>query len=167
MARRPDKGTAGSDLTYNGSMAKFMRMCSVAVVMWVAMAGMAVYNYATIPAAGDPLYRQICVGVPGFWAVVLPLSLGPLVMFFRGQSITLTQKAFIYRRGHFTAMLPWTDIILSDIDDRKWDPNFTVSIKGTSYVVVRSLFFPEYDDILASVERRLKNREANLNEVNL
>ena len=167
MARRPDKGTAGDDLIYNGSMAKFMRMCSVGLVLEVAMAAMALYNYSTIPAAGDPTYRQICVGVPGFWAVVLPVFLGPLVLFFGNQSITLTQKAFIYRRGHFTAMLPWTDIILTDVDDRKWDPNFTVSIKGTSYVVVRALFFPGYDDILASVERRLKNRESNLNEVNL
>lgn len=166
MSMRAARSTGGSDQVFQGSMARFLQISTVAFLMEAVMLILTINAYRTIPAAGDLTYRYICVGVPGFWAVVIPLLVGGAFMAYNGQSITLGPKAFIFRRKNYTVMLPWPDLVLGDVDTRKWDPNFTASAKG-SFVVVRALFFPDYAEILAAVELRLKNRERNMSELRL
>lgn len=154
MAPKPDR-----EIIYEGSMAAFSKMAAAVLALEIPLILTALYKASTIPAVGDLTLRYISVGVPAFWAVVLPLVVGVLYLTNHGQSVTINNKAFIYRRGTFTCIINWHEALHTPPNDSRFDRQFLVSSRN-GQVVIRSLFFPQFDDINREVERSLSNRNS-------
>jgi hypothetical protein len=152
-------GPSFEDMTFKSSMQRFMQLCCIAACMEIVMVALAFHAAHTIPSAGDPTYRHIKVGVPAFWAVVLPLAIGLVWSLYADQSLNFGAKALIFRKGRFTMVMPWSQVLLTGIREGRFDGQLTVTSKG-SQLVVRSLFFPQFEEIRQELERRLAARSA-------
>lgn len=113
---------------------------------------------STIPEGGDPTLRYVSIGIPGFWAVVLAGLMAVAVYILRGQSVTVGQNAFIFRRGQFSIILRWSEAMYRPSSEAKGH-TFSVSSKNSQVLVMR-LLYPDFDRIEADVVDCMKRRAA-------
>lgn len=139
-------------------MAAFYKMAVLPLVLEVVFVSYALYAWKTIPRGGDPTLKYISTAVPGFWAVVIPLVLLGLFLRFNGQSLTLTRKAAVYRRGPNTTILNWHETLYTEPTGR-WDRQMMLATRDSA-IVIRSLFFPQFDEIRGEIERIMARRES-------
>lgn len=146
------------DVTFEGSMAAFYKMAIVPLILEAVLAAYALHAWTTIPVGGDATLRNISTAVPGFWAVVIPIVLLALFVRFNGQSLTLNRKSAVYRRGSNTTILNWHESLYTSPSGR-FDRQMMLANRESS-IVIRSLFFPEFDRIQEEIERIMASRQS-------
>ena len=151
--------SSARDIHFDSSMSRFYTICSGPAVLEIGLILWAVHEAMTVPGEGDPTLRYVSVGIPLFWAILNAVGLLIAFMLFNGQQITLTPRAFVFRRGRLTVFLPWQELSFAPAEPRRFDRQFSVSTR-TSHVVVRSLFFPRFDEMQREIEARLKSRDS-------
>lgn len=112
----------------------------------------------SIPEGGDPTLRYVSIGIPAFWAVVLALLMAAVMVFLRGQSVSVGQNAFIFRRGNFSVIVRWSEAMYRPSSEAG-GRSFSVSSKRSQILVMR-LLYPDFDRIEAEVVDFLKRRAA-------
>jgi len=146
------------DVTFEGSMAAFYKMCIVPLILEVVLAAYAIHAWTTIPIGGDATLRNISTAVPGFWAVMIPLVLLSLFLKFSAQSLTLNRKSAVFRQGRNTTILNWHETLYTSPSGR-FDRQMMLANREST-IVVRSLFFPEFDRIQEEIERIMATRQS-------
>jgi hypothetical protein len=156
--RAPEPGQV-KELVYESSMASFVKLSMAALLLEIPLVAYALYQHVTLPQGGDPTLRYVSIGVPAFWAVVIPLVILILFVMFKGQSVTINRKSFIFRRGSFTSIIQWHEAMFAPPEARRWDRQFSVASKN-GVIVIRSMFFPRFEEMAREVERCMSRRDS-------
>jgi len=154
-------GEHSRELVYAGTMRNFLKLCLLPAILEVMMIYLALYAAQTVPVGGDPTYRYMRIGVPGFWAVTLPLVALGMYVFYKGQYISITPKAFVFRRGNYTSVILWHEAFFRPPESSRFDSQMSIASRS-SVIVIRSLFFPPpvFKDIQTTIERILAARDS-------
>jgi hypothetical protein len=139
-------------------MKAFYKLAILPVAIEACVVYYAVRAATTIPEGGDPTLRQLSIGIPGFWAVIIPLILLALFLSYNGQQIVISPRSFSIKRGTNVKSLPWQEISYRPSVVHKMDRQFSLTTQNGS-ITVRSLFYPDFDAIEDEVRSRMKARE--------
>lgn len=135
-----------------------MKYAVIPLVVEVLLILLALRAAQSIPEGGDPTLRYVSVGIPAFWAVVLAALMGTAMVILRGQSVSLGQNAFVFRRGKFSVIVRWSEAMYRPSSEAG-GRSFGVSSKNSQILVLR-LLYPEFDRIEADVVDYMKRRAA-------
>lgn len=147
------------EVVFESSSSRFLKLCLPLLLLELPLLYTAVTKAQTLPLKGDPTLRYVSIGVPAFWAALLPLFVLVIYLGHRAQTLTLTSKAVIMRRGSLTTVVNYAGAIYQPSQSRRFDAQSSVITKSRA-IVVRSLFFPQFDQI----ERELTARFASLKD---
>ncbi|MBM3464125.1 MAG: hypothetical protein FJX76_18675 [Armatimonadetes bacterium] len=137
---------------YRPSLARVSSVALLPLVL-VAALSVAAWHFWNIVPPGDPMMR---------WTAVLPCVAMALVMFgfavavFATRALTVeVEAARVSVRSHqgwFSS--GWDGVALGQVRSRMGVRELSVSVAGRSAVVV-SLFFPDFDELRATLSERL------------
>jgi hypothetical protein len=155
-AQLPEAPVAPSERKYSSSMALFFKLCIVPILIESGMLVAVVHAYH-LPRVGDPMYRYSLLAIPGFWAILLPLWLVPTALLNMGQQVHLAKNGFVWTRGSKEFSVLWKDAAVSAPVEKRFDAQFRIMSRSTqASITVRSLFFPQYEEMKRDLDRFMR-----------
>jgi hypothetical protein len=146
---------AVDDLVYESSTARFLKLCLPLLLVEVPLVYTAITRAQTLPIKGDPTLRYVSIGVPTLWSLVIPAMVLAIYLSQRAQTLTISSKAVIVRRGNLTTVLNYHGAIYQPSQERRFDAQCSIITKSRA-VVIRSLFFPQFAEIERELNRRFQ-----------
>lgn len=144
------------ETNFQSSLTALHKYVLVPVFVEIFLVLYAVHAARSIPLGGDPTLRYVSIGIPAFWAVILAILVAAAYLLLAGQSVTLNSNAFVFRRGKFTAILRWSEIMYRPSSETS-GRSFGLSTK-TSHILIMRVIFPDFDRIESEVAENIKLR---------